>query len=87
MNVKDINDTTPLHEAAIYGGFTNKNYTISDISSHLVHFWTIFRLGYEKVAKLLIENGASTDAKDKQGNTPLHFAADGGEERFYSFQP
>lgn len=34
-----------------------------------------FQLGHEDIAKLLIDNGADIMAKNKRGQTPLHYSA------------
>jgi ankyrin repeat protein len=42
--------------------------------------WTPLHLpGMAEVARVLLEYGANVGAKDKQGKTPLHRAADGGD--------
>ena len=35
-------------------------------------------LGYEKIARLLLEHGADPNLTDNEGNTPLHHACDCG---------
>lgn len=39
---------------------------------------SVYRLGYEKVAEVLIGKGANISAETKRSSTPLHLAAESG---------
>lgn len=38
----------------------------------------IFRVGFENIVRILIENGADANVSDQFGYTSLHYAAKGG---------
>lgn len=71
VNVKDNNGFTPLDIAIMFGNCLNE-MKFYDMSRFL-KFW--FILGDTNIAKLLLDNGAAIDGRDRNGWTPLHQAA------------
>ncbi len=69
-NAKDDYDCTPLHYVS---ASQEQELTLFEKGMHKLGFEP---RRYGKSAEMLIENGADIDAKDKDGNTPLHFTAE-----------
>ena len=81
VNSMDNFGLTPLHAAA--GGYDSENYsmavTLATIAAAITYNEEEANKANE-IAKLLISNGASVNAKDKNGYTPLHWAAKQGRK-------
>lgn len=71
INARDINGTTPLHNASKNGNCPNMNRQPYKI----FWFWFDRNLGRGKCSKFLIENGADVNCSDIKKRTPLHLAA------------
>ena len=74
-----VNDVTLVgHLLTIHMADVNK-MAGSDLRGSRVVFWSPLHaaafFGYEEIAGLLIDHGATVSAKDVQGETPLHIAA------------
>lgn len=82
MNAENEKKVTPLHYAAQYGKFCLIYFAIKTEHSFGL-YWILFYnanviiylLGNEKVAELLVRNGANVNALDETNSTPLHNAA------------
>lgn len=77
VNAKDIFGLTPLHSVA--GGMDKKYYReVVFVFSNAMVTYDV-NAGVE-IAELLIAKGANVNAKDKEGYTPLHWAATQGRK-------
>lgn len=80
VNAKDDDGNTSLHYAVALGKlnfFQSTNLNI-ELNQSLFKLFPHFCLGRDKTVKILIENGAEINCKDKNGLTPLHNAANRG---------
>jgi|GEM_PF-3334390 len=85
VNLKDAEDITPLHTAAV-GGYVDVVKTLLGAGANKdavdycdftpLHFAACYRNVY--VVKALVDAGANKDAADNRGFTPLHIAIAGG---------
>nr|XP_053645953.1 serine/threonine-protein phosphatase 6 regulatory ankyrin repeat subunit A-like [Cherax quadricarinatus] len=86
VNIKSNSDDTPLHYAAKAGHQNICNMLIKaeniKVNAKNIHEMTPLHLAaqenHDAVIKLLVENGAQVNLKDKKSQIPLHLAAKKG---------
>lgn len=76
VNFSDNDGSTPLHQSCIYGNRSSFNLFTTLFSFNLKPVF--FVVGYDKIAEKLLKYDAKVNITDKNGYTPLHWAAEGG---------
>ena len=83
---RNLKNSTPLKAAAYHGRLDILNCLVengADVNAHnnFLHHTPLMMAcykGHMNVVTYLIERGANMDLQDKEGNTALHFAVEGG---------
>ena len=80
-NARDDNGRTPLHRAC-WPGYAGIVHILlesgADASGHRDFLSLACMEGWGKIVGSLLDYGAGVNAKDPDGNTPLHYACDSG---------
>src|ERR1051326_5603980 len=85
INARDLNGSTPLHNAAIKGQLAVASFLLqaqADVSARDRSDSTPLHLasqrGHKAMVELLLAHGANVNARNNTSMTPLHFAAEQG---------
>lgn len=81
MNAGNEDKAAPLHNAACFGkiGVIQFRQCQFYILLKVICRYLLIHLGHEKVAEVLLRNGANVNIGDDDQSTPLHYAAQYGQ--------